>query len=102
MSKSWKGSIEGIELDWHEGVFIDTEASPHSDPRLPSAVYYDAKCCLCEWAYGGGRLVPSSTGVGYGHKTPDIEGVLGWAREHRRSGAHVDAIVEFRKEKKRI
>lgn len=113
MTKSWLGSIQSIELDWHEGLYVETLASPpvlvqtvHGPmPGGDSSVYYDAKCCLCEWAYSDrkdGRPVldSSSSSVCYGHRTPDIEGMLGWARGHRADRSHVDAVMEFRKMKR--
>jgi hypothetical protein len=95
------GDISSIELDWHEGVFIETEASPHSDPRLPSAVYFDVKCCLCEWAYtAGGVALSDGVAATIGHKTPDVEGALGWAASHRKADeAHAQARSEFRRKK---
>lgn len=108
MNRSWLGSIEGISLDWHSGVFIESLASPHSDPRMPSSVYYEAKCCLCEWAYGASvrrttqQPVLSSEGldVSYGYGTPDIEDVMRWVAEHRESStAHNKAFEAFWKEK---
>ena len=114
MSKSWLGSIESIELDWHEGLYVETLASRPAMIQTvhgamhdgnPTGVYYDAKCCLCEWAYSDrkdGRPLLSTTdrSVSYGHRTPDIEGMMGWARGHRASGPHVEAVMEFRKTKR--
>jgi hypothetical protein len=118
MSKSWLGSIESIVLDWHEGLFIETLASGAGlvqtvhGPMLdngPTGVYFDAICCLCEWAYdsgpnGGGTveghpLLPSKLDVSYGYRTPDVEEMLQWARKHRACGSHLDAVQAFRREK---
>lgn len=113
MSKSWLGSIESIELDWHEGLYVETLASPQGfintrhgaqlDIR-PTGVYYSAHCCLCEWAYSTHDErrppLPSPLDTEYGRITPDIEEVLGWARGHRKSRTHVDAVGEFRRKKR--
>lgn len=109
------GSIESISLDWHEGVFIETEASPPAVRQtvhgpmpaldVPVGVYYSVHCCLCEWAYCDapeGSLLPSSESVAYGYKTPDIEEALGWARGHRSSKPHVDAVHHFRAKKRQM
>lgn len=116
MSKSWMGSIQGIVLDWHEGLFVETEASPpvfvhtpnHGSMRaldLPVGVYFDAKCCLCEWAYElrEGMTEPlvraHGQDVSYGCKTPDIEGMLRWCYKHRAGAAHKRAKANFQRVK---
>jgi hypothetical protein len=109
MSKSWLGDIRSIVLDWHEGLFVETLASGPGliqtvhGPMLdsgPTGVYYDAKCCLCEWAYEeSGPLTGRHPDISYGYRTPDVEEMLQWARKHRACGSHLDAVQAFRREK---
>jgi len=109
MSKSWMGNISGISLDWHEGVFIETLASPpalvqtvHGPmPGGVSSVHYEAKCCLCEWAYDKpGEVDLKGEQATIGHTTPDIEGVMGWVQHHRNVDvAHGRARREFKRRK---
>lgn len=110
------GSIESIELDWHEGLYVETEASPpvvihtagHGSMRaldVPTGVYFDAKCCLCEWAYSAGKdgaappVRQRGEAVGYGYKTPDIEAMLRWCAYHRAGAAHKRAKANFNRMK---
>jgi len=108
------GSIVSIELDWHEGLFVETSAAPpailhtpgHGSMRAfdtPVGVWFDAKCCLCEWAYEmrAGMAEPlvrdKGQSVSYGYRTPDIEGMLGWCGYHRSSFTHKRAVENFKR-----
>lgn len=92
------GRIEGITLDWHQGVFVEASAMPPGDPRVPGVVLTVVKCCMCEWAYADAkdmRPLPSEVDVQYGYGTPDPEEGLRWAQQHRGSSQHGEARKAF-------
>jgi hypothetical protein len=96
-------NISEIELDWKEGVFTRSAAVPGGDPRVNLAVYHEARCLLCEWAYNPeARQVrdwPGHRVVFNRFETPDVCEVWNWAAMHRAEPTHIRALSEFRRKK---
>lgn len=108
VGKTWKGlAATDVEVDWREGVFVASLASrpamiatvhgPMHDGN-PTAVYYEAKCCLCEYMYDPefDRLSTAGLPVTYAYSTPDIMEMMRWTGTHRSKGTHVRALHDFR------